>query len=191
MKIIFLDIDGVLNGYNYWYYLGWKIVCFINNKSLKKLYRKITDPYGIHESKIKRLAKIVKRTNAKVVMSSSWRAIWFGVPYDKLTGDKKKLSDLLNKYNIKIIDQTPKSPDGRRDKEILAWLSKHEEEVENFIILDDENSFLRAFDDDKRFIQTSSVAKGVMIQGFPRENTGLKNKHVKQAIKILNNIKGR
>lgn len=191
MKIIFLDIDGVLNGYNQLNTLGWKIVCLINNKSLKNWYRKITDPCGIHKSKVKRLAKIIRKTNAKVVMSSSWRVIWWKVPYEKQKGNVKKLTDLFNKYNINVIDVTPRSPDGKRDKEILAWLSKHEEEVENFIILDDENSFLRAFDNDKRFIQTSSVAKGVMIQGFPRENTGLKKKHVRQAIKILNGIKGK
>lgn len=189
MKIIFLDIDGVLNGYNRWNTLGWRIACFLNNKRLKNWYRKINDPCGIHESKVKRLAKIIKATDAKVVMSSSLRVIWWKVPYEKQKSNVKKLTDLFNKYNIDVIDITPRSLDGKRDKEILAWLSKHEEEVENFIILDDENSFLRAFDDDKRFIQTSSVAKGVMIQGFTRENTGLKRKHVNQAIKILNSIK--
>ena len=38
----------------------------------------------------------------------------------------------------------------------------------------------------KELIQTSSVSRSRMIKGRWYENTGLKNKHVKQAIKILN-----
>ena len=33
MKIIFLDIDGVLNGYNFFTDFGWRIACFFNIKN--------------------------------------------------------------------------------------------------------------------------------------------------------------
>lgn len=187
-KIIFLDIDGVLNGYNFWSMLGWKIVCITHNEYIKDWYRKVTSPCGVHESKVKRLARIVKHTKAKIVMSSSWRDYFWKVPHEEKRSAQKKLADLLNKYNIQVIDITPHDLNSKRDAEILTWLAQHEDKVENFIILDDENSFLRAFHEDKRFIQTSSVPRGKIIMGFWYENTGLRNKHVKKAIKILNNI---
>lgn len=185
-KIIFLDIDGVLNGYNFWSMLGWYILCFFKNEKLKEIYRKVTDPCGVHEHKMKRLAKIVHKTNAKIIMSSSWRGGFWYTPYDEKRGHQKKLTDLLNKYNIEVIGITPRYSGEGRDKEILSWLSVNDKNVENFIILDDENSFLEAFHNDERFIQTSSVPRGKMIMGHWYENTGLKRKHVKKAICILN-----
>ena len=185
-KIIFLDIDGVLNGYNFWNVLGWDIVCFLHIS--QRWYRKLTDPCGVHENKVKRLEKIVKKTGAKVVMSSSWRAAyWKFVNGEAEFSDRiQKLAALLNKYNIEVIDITPRSSDGRRDNEILSWLSKHEDEIESFVILDDERFDLECFAND-RLVQTSSVSKGKMIKGHWSENTGLKRKHVKQAIQILKN----
>ena len=161
------------------------MACLSHSEHIKDWYRRVSEPCGVHESKVKRLAKIIKKTDAKVVMSSTWRGMFWKVPYNEKTHDQKKLVDLLNKYNIEVIDITPKSPDGRRDKEILAWLSKHEDEVENFAILDDERFDLECFVD-SNLVQTSSVLKGNIIKGNWRENTGLKRKHVKKAIGILN-----
>lgn len=144
LKICFVDVDGVLNGYNFWTYLGWRIACLLPIR-IREFYRKISNVSGVHERKVKRLAKIVHKTGAKVVMSSTWRGYFWKVPYDKKTGNQKKLTDLLNKYNIEVIDITPKSLDGRRDKEILAWLSQHEDEVESYVILDDERFDLECF----------------------------------------------
>lgn len=183
-NIIFLDIDGVLNGYNKWNLLGWNIVCFTKSERLKRWYIKLTSPFGVHKRKVKRLAKIVRATNAKVVMSSSWRFGWWNTPYEEQFEDQKKLTDLLNKYNIEVIDITPCSSDGRRDKEILQWLAEHEDMVMRFVILDDERYDLECFVG-SHLVQTSSVGKGEMIMGYNKEDTGLKNKHVKKAIEIL------
>lgn len=118
-------------------------------------------------------------------MSSSWRHSFWNVSYEDKSEDQKLLTDLLNKYNIEVIDITPKSLDGRRDKEILSWLSHHENKIKNFVILDDERFDLECFVG-THLVQTSSVPKGKMIMGFWYENTGLRNKHVKRAIEILN-----
>ena len=187
MNIIFLDIDGVLNGYNRWNTLGWDIVCKFNSERLRNWYRELTDPCGVHEKKVKLLAKIVHRTGAKVVMSSTWRHSYWKFVNGETDSidDVKKLASLLNKYNIEVIDITPKSPKGRREDEIIAWLSRHEDEVDNFVILDDENFDLECFVD-KELVQTSSISKGEIIKGFAHEDTGLKRKHVKKAIRILN-----
>ena len=188
-NIVFLDVDGVLNGYNRWNTLGWDIVCKFNSKKLINWYRELTDPCGVHEKKVKLLAKIVHKARAKVVMSSTWRhSYWKFVngESDYNIDRVKKLADLFNKYNIEVIGITPRIQNHGRDSEIVQWLSQHEDEVENFIILDDENSFMKCFWDDERFIQTSEVPKGIVIKGFDCEDTGLKRKHVKKAIKILN-----
>ena len=181
-NIIFLDIDGVLNGYNFWNLLGWNIISKFNSDRLKGWYRDITEPFGVHERKVKRLAKIVHNTmNTKVVISSCWR---FGLQSNNLSYAQRKLLDLFDKYDIKIYGYTPRSESGKRDEEIKAWLSKHKE-VNKFIILDDENFDLQCFIG-KELIQTSSVPRGEYIKGQWYENTGLKNKHVRQAIKMLN-----
>lgn len=155
---------------------------------IQNWYRKHTrSPFTVHKKKVKRLSKIVAATNAKVVMSSSWRSAFWKVPYEEKTGNQKLLTDLLNKYNIKVVDITPKSPDGRRDKEILSWITKHENEIYSFVILDDERFDLECFAN-TQLVQTSSVPRGKMIMGHWYENTGLKKKHVKKAIQILNHI---
>lgn len=186
-KVIFLDIDGVLNGYSFWSVLGWHIVLLFHSDKLRLKYREWTEPFEPHQSKVKRLAKIVHITGAKVVMSSSWRDYFWKVPYDNKTGRQKKLEDLFKKYNIEVIDITPHHKDTGhyRDLEIMSWLEDNKSKVDNFIILDDENTSLEKFQNDTRFIQTSSVPRGRRIMGMWYENTGIKNKHVRRAIQIL------
>ena len=186
MKVIFLDIDGVLNGYNKWNTLLYKIINILHSEKLRIWYKNTIKPFGVHERKVKRLAKIVKKTDAKIVLSSSWRLLIYNKPYDEMNDNGKKLIDLFIKYGIDIYDITPTAINGKREAEIIGWLSRYENEVENFVILDDENTHLLVFAGDDRFIQTSSVPRGVMITGRDYEDTGLKNKHVKQAIKVLN-----
>lgn len=189
MKVIFLDIDGVLNGYNKWNLLGWKLICKFKCNKLRLWYRNITEPFGVHKRKVKLLAKIVKKTNAKIVMSSCWRKHWWNTPYDEQDKDERRLTDLFKKYNIEVIDITPNFHNGKRDDEIISWINNHLNILESYIILDDENSFITAYWHDKRFIQTSNVPIGKIVNGSKYEDTGLKRKHVKQAIKVLNNIK--
>ena len=182
MKVIFLDIDGVLNGYNQ--LTG--VVYFICKKlHLQKWLSKHYDIFGVHENKVRRLAKIVKKTGAKIVISSLWRRGWL-VPYEEKTDDHKLLHDLFLKYNIEVIDITGKVASdistSHREYEIREWLEKHGQNVERFVVLDDEIFDLKGFVG-KELIQTS---ESDYIKGHWHENTGLKRKHVKQAIKLLN-----
>jgi hypothetical protein len=137
MKIIFLDIDGVLNGYNKWTYLIINI-----SKALRIPVRMVKNTLNIFEVKeryVKRLSKIVKKTGAKIVMSSSWRFGYWNTPYEEMYYDQKRLYYLLFKYGIEVIDITPSSNSGKREDEINKWLNETKLTVDRFVILDDES----------------------------------------------------
>lgn len=192
MKIIFLDIDGVLNGYSFWNMLGWKIVSFIDNKNLRLYYTKITDPHGIHENKVKLLSKIVKATDAQIVYSSSWKRNLFWKPYHSMNADERKLIDLFNYYGIHVKDATPTvkyiSGENTREKEILQWLAIHEKDVDKYIIIDDETFSPNVLCNDERFIKTSFNYIKIFGKKIYLGFSGLRKSHVKKAIKILNSI---
>lgn len=178
MKIIFLDVDGVLNGYGLGTEIAIRICELDKSGTLRKFYRKHYDIFGVHESKVKRLHRIVKSTEAKIVLSSTWRHDW---PECYCDGTKL-LKKLLHKYNIEVIDKTPDLSSGQRGEEILYWLSKHEDDIESFVIIDDERFDIETLFSD-RLVQTSYKP---YIRGHWTERTGLKHKHISQAIHILN-----
>lgn len=120
MKIIFLDIDGVLN--SEMYEASRKDDC--------------GDGY-IDLSRVKLLADIVNATDAKIVLISSLRLDW-----DKNPGlcgkEGKYINQCLAKYGLSIMDKTPYfSLFTERRKEVLSWLLDHQSEVERFVIIDD------------------------------------------------------
>jgi hypothetical protein len=177
-KIIFLDIDGVLNGYNSFTGVCYKV---FSKLGLLRFVKQHYDLFGVHTNKVKLLSKIVKATNAKIVLSSTWRNSWYK-PYYKKTIREKELVNKLYKHGIEVIGITPTNKDNRRELEILSYLSEHEDEIDSFVILDDEKFGIKDLFND-RFVCTSRDGK---ITGAWHENTGLKRKHIKQAIKILN-----
>lgn len=122
MKIIFLDIDGVLN--SEMYEASRKDDC--------------GDGY-IDLSRVKLLADIVNATGAKIVLTSSLRMDWDKNP-DLCDKDGKYINQCLDRYGLYITDKTPFfSLFTERRKEILSWLLNHHSEVEGFVILDDMN----------------------------------------------------
>ena len=145
MKIIFLDFDGVITTYK----SGYKI-----------------DP-----EKVELLLKIVEETGAKIVITSSWRSY-------NIEETRKKLGDLsFMKY---VIDVTPRlnyrDSDGdywsvARGTEIHHWMMKHGDDVDNYVILDDEEDML--ISQNSHFVLTDIY-------------TGLSEEHVQKAIEILN-----
>ena len=115
MKIVFLDIDGVLNSRQY------------------DAHRGINDG-NVDVSRLELLKQLVERTGAKIVLTSSWRRHWnsCGEPNDK-TGEE--LQAVFERYGIQLYDKTPEI-NGDRVKEIKAWLDVHPD-VLNFVIIDD------------------------------------------------------
>ena len=114
-KIIFLDIDGVLN-----------------NRTTKN--RNVHGCIGINVSLTQIFKRIIKETGAKVVLSSTWRL------YKDLVKDIE--NNLCPE--VEIVGQTPDSREsiggifiGRtRGDEIKAWIDMNGP-VSNFAIIDD------------------------------------------------------
>jgi hypothetical protein len=117
MKIIFLDIDGVLN----------------THKSIGRFGFDFID-----HILVALVARIVRETKAKIVLSSTWRI-------DKK--DQELALRALREQGLEIHDFTPVLVGEDRHVEIQAWLDKNQ--VERFAILDDdpdakiEGSFFR------------------------------------------------
>jgi len=118
MKIIFLDIDGVLN-------------CDTTPNPRKF-------PYIVDKKLLARLKKLLDRTGAKVVLSSSWRCDPIGLFAAKHWG-------------VPFIDVCPDKPRSPRRNELLAWLSAHPR-VTRYAVIDDEDDEL----DDLPLFQPSS-----------------------------------
>ena len=172
MKIIFLDIDGVLNSFQTFreIYYEWQ---------LTGVRRVAIDPV-----KVSLLKEIVDNTDAKIVLSSSWRTLG-KMKKGKLVTKNQNLHDLieiLNNNGLEIFDITPRCRSGNREEEIRKWLEN--KEVENYIVIDDDTFDLQGIESNKLvktyFIKTDGNGEGIA------ELSGLTPTHVEEAIAKLN-----
>lgn len=127
MKILFLDIDGVLNS------------------------AQVLADRGRHDAidrdMVEQINRVTATTGCKIVVSSSWRFLW----------PLSELKQVLRSHGLHdvIIDATQIKPRlGRRDEEIQAWLANHPE-VTQFAVVDDNSFDLTAVAD--RLAHTSFV----------------------------------
>lgn len=143
MRVIFLDIDGVLN-------------CDRTPNPRKF-------PYIVDKRLLARLKKLLRRTRAKVVLSSSWRLDPVGVLAAKYWG-------------VPFIDTLPDLPEKTRRDEVLSWLAAHPE-VTRYAILDDEDDGL----DNLPLFQPSSKTgiTGEIVKGVDRYLRGASNKTIR------------
>ena len=175
MKVIFLDIDGVLNTQQTFMkiYEEWK-----------KTGERRTE---IDLERVGFLKEIVAATDAKIVLSSSWRSA-LKIVDGKMESSRPKMIDLIKiftEYDLTIYDVTPNDNKRWRENEIKAWLE--ENDVESFIILDDDSYDLQSFLH-KELIKTSLTKDDEMVTNM-EPITGLCKEHVEEAIKILNHTK--
>mgnify|MGYP000307289192 CR=1 FL=1 len=120
MKVIFLDIDGVLNSDAY---------------KKKQLYNSSEGIESeIDPATLILLKKAVDTTGAKLVLSSSWR----------IMRKCNELEKFLMKFGISLSGKTP-YVDGKRGLEIKQYLNENEN-IEQYLILDDE--IFESFDEE-------------------------------------------
>ena len=112
MKVIFLDVDGVLN--------------------CKGTEARCGHYLGIDDNKVQRLRRIVEATGAKIVLVSTWKD---GCEHKE---DQDALANYLDRKlratGLRILDKT-EDKDHDRGAGILHWMDGHP--VESFVILDD------------------------------------------------------
>lgn len=174
MKVIFLDIDGVLN-----------------------LRRRERDRYGslFHKQFVDNLDRIIKETDAKIVISSTWRSSGLDV-MQKMWRDRKLPGEVIDiTGRLSFAKQGYGS--APRGCEIDMWLSdqgfqrinwcdetqiKYLEmsKVKNYIILDDDSDML--YNQREHFVRCSrNHTHKDNIEGY-----GLTSKLADRAIDILN-----
>ena len=173
MKIIFLDVDGVLNTSE----------TYIN--MLNRYNKTKQVDIDIDEFRLEYLKTILDNTDAKVVLSSSWRG-GFIKQNNKVVPRSckgKKLYNLLTKYNIELYDLTPNIySDINREAQINYWLSSNND-IDNFIIIDDEPNLYNCLIN--KLIKTSKVKDNEMLM-YMDDCIGLCEEHINQAIDMLN-----
>jgi len=169
MKIIFLDIDGVLNAQD-----------DFGGKS--KPNPCVGGICGISRSKLRRLKAIVDATEAEIVLVSSWKACYeeyLRNYYLKDPNDRhgRYLYNKMRSIGLKIMDTTRRynhDAGYSRGNEIISWLSDTKFDIESWIVLDDE-------------IFSDYLARGIMPHLVKTTwDFGLTDEKKQEAIKKLN-----
>lgn len=160
MKVIFLDIDGVVNtSANKWEtgrvkFRGKR--CIPTNKEPKRTLVK--------------LVKWMLENDAYFVMSTSWGRNSVAEDWNKI----------LRNYGVKkdlVISRTSLRQDGTRGLEILEWLEKWntdevgkhgKERVESYVVIDDDVKDIIPYIKPKSCIIHTNVRKGLTESDFEK-----------------------
>ena len=176
MNYIFLDIDGVLNSNRY--LLFYKSKKGIINKKCVNL-----------------LAKLVKKFNVKVVLSSAWKAGFDDnmqprrLTITNIDGTKhetksSKLFFMLKEAGIVLCGKTDSVNEGAhwsRPTEIYNYVKEHLTPEDNYVILDDDDVVGEAHPDliselAPHFVRTDFIKNGFDKDAFKRAERIFTNK---------------
>ena len=117
MKVIFFDVDNVLN--------------FEGSDALAPSGRK-----GIAEARAKEFRKIVNESGARIVLIGAWRKDW-DFNDEKCTPDGVYLNKKLDRKGLHILDKTR---DDMTDEEGYAdWIRRHPNVTESCVLKDINN----------------------------------------------------
>ena len=126
MKVIFLDVDGVLN-------------CTTSKSRCGMCV-------GIDTDKIRRLKEIVDATDAKIVLTTTWKDHYELGAYKQTEQFAKYLSNKFRKFGLRVLDKVRDKRWTDRGEAILKWLDEHPDTT-HWLILDDQR-FLK-YDDER------------------------------------------
>lgn len=158
MKVIFLDIDGVLCTQE-----SMRVARELGNTAKSSRQRE-----AFYEPAVAVFNKFIESTGAKVVISSAWRT----------AQTVQSMQEMFDRNNIKceIIGLTPDDPDGIRGLEIWSWLLNNREKWTDYLVIDDEGFDIANYIPANKFVH---VKDGLM--GY-----GLEERHLARLAKKLN-----
>jgi len=120
MKIIFLDIDGVLNTFQ-----------FLLDHRVEDSVDPLSDEFSIariDQACIRRINRLIDETGASVVVASTWGC----------NLSTESLARIFAKcgFTGKIVDKIQVWKNNQRCQNIQGWLKRHPE-VRSFVVIDD------------------------------------------------------
>ena len=150
-KYLFLDLDGVLNTTQYQSYL------FKNQLDRSDGYGEVFDPQAVAQ-----LQRIIDATNAKIVISSSWKEMGFGYLdemwwYRQLPSHLHSVTPTLvsASFYISETDSNIVRPvKYSKGLEVLAWIELYGAANKPYCIVDDEDLFFTS--QAAHFVKTDS-----------------------------------
>jgi len=128
MKIIFLDIDGVMNSEQYY----------------RAVDRKQKNWSRFDPSAVLLIKNLIEEFSPKIVITSTWR---FGAI--KQLSEELKSAELINYLHKDW--KTPQVYPPNRGKEIKMWLDKHPE-ISEYVIIDDDKEMFE--EQEAKLVQT-------------------------------------
>lgn len=143
-KIIFLDIDGVLN----------------SMELFDKLEESNFEPFmgiDVDEDNLEQLRYIVENTGAQIVLSSSWRHAWHEKGPMIRVG--RALDQAMASYGMKIISKTKHLHKGNRSLEVKDWMRG--KRIRSFVILDDTDYDWEEYSLGEHWVRTSFMEGGL------------------------------
>ena len=194
MKVIFLDIDGVLQAYDSKNRFGKGEEKM--KEEVSELSKRLNRDYSIYnvydveacyldwdKEAVERIKKIIKETGAKIVISSDWRSkelvnkmkdflkIWDMEQYwAGETGDSGYEEDEMKETRDYIKEKMKGKYCSYRAVEILDYVRKHEE-ITNYVAIDD----MDLLDElEEHFVKTKNL---------------INNEQAEKCIEILNDKK--
>lgn len=152
-RILFLDIDGVLN-------------CTSPTPSDECELVDLNEwRYGFNPQLVARLRYVIANTGCKIVVSSSWRHHANYAPYQPDRNWRDVLSEMLHRTLDVFAGETTMDKQGRRGLEILKWLSDHPTNF--FCVVDDEVVDIVPYIDKSKIVKTD-MRYGLSIEDAKR-----------------------
>ena len=133
LKICFLDIDGVI-AITPTFRKSWKYAR--RYRKSRKLSRFIRDEKQLSRKVVKQLNKLVMATGCKFVISSSWRYGTTQNMFKRLFKHKKFIGEIIGETPHILL---PYETNYERAEEIKVWMERNKNEIESFIIIDDDS----------------------------------------------------
>ena len=153
--VIFLDVDGVL--------------CTPLSFRLNRLLRLPMEGQRFDPIALWWLRRLVKKTGAVLVLSSSWRdGLYYDDPWCRAI--LQNLYDRLARNGTPISDATPLLEGGDKGTEITAWLAEHPHS--NYIALDDRDCFTQSPEIKRRWIPVAD-SKGLRRPAYQKALSAL------------------